>query len=277
MKRRITIKNLNDSIDIIIDKVKFVCGNDYEARDKIKKVLVNRFNKLSESEYSEEVHKSEVLFDDEPIVINDFMFFSIDPNFDLVSDTKLGTKSLSLEYINAILEDVEYSEEFQTINNLLFSLFDDRLDELDYHISPNLNCVITKKLLTKLIELSFLNDDSIINNYDLNLEERIMVQLNMVKKISVKTKKNILLFIECPIISKVIKNTLETLNATSIVIFDKIIKDSYEDVLILDDIRIDISDENELYELCLNDTTSYRTIKEMKEKLIYDYLNYRFI
>ena len=277
MKRKITIKNLNDSIDIIIDKVKFVCGNDYESRDKIKKVLVNRFNKLSESEYSEDIHKSEVLLDDEPIVINDYLFFCIDSNYDLISDTKLGTKSLSLEYVNALLDDIEYTEEYQTINNLLVGLFDDRLEEVDYYIKPNLECIITKKLLVKLIELSFLNDDSIINNYDLTLEERIMIQLNMVKQISLKSKKNILLFIECPIISKAIKDTLENMNTTSIVVFDKIIKDSYDDILILDDIRIDTSNENELYELCLNSTTSYYNIKEMKEKLINDYLTKRFI
>lgn len=277
MKRKITIKNLNDKIDIIVDNIKFVCGNDFESRDKIKKVLINKFNKVAQSDYAKENYESDVLFDDEPISVNDFTFYNVDANYDLIQDVKLGTKSLALDYLNALFENIEYSEEYQTINNLLISLIDDRLEETSFNVKTNLDCLLTKKLLIKLLEVNFTYDDLTINNYDLSLENRLLLQLNMIKQISLKTKKQILLLIECPVASKIIVDTLKDINAISIVMFDKIIDGSYDDILVLDKIRIDISNEEALYELCLNNKTTYYSIKEMKSKVIDDYLNPRII
>lgn len=277
MKRKITIKNLNDKIDIIVDKVKLICGDDFESRDKIKKVLINKFNKIGISDFAEDKHISEVLFDDEPININDFIFFCVDANYDLIQDTKLGSKSLALEYVNSLFDDIEYLDEYQTINNLLVNLLEERIENAEYHIKSNIECMLTKKLLVKLIELSFLNDDTTINNYDLTLEERIMVQLNMIKQISLTTKKNVLLLIECPIVSKTIIDKLKEFDVLSLVIFDKIVEDAYDDILILDKVRIDVSDEDALYELCFNDKTAYYTIEEMKNKMIDNYVKPRFI
>ena len=277
MKRKITIKNLNDKIDIIVDKVKLICGDDFESRDKIKKVLINKFNKIGISDFAEDKHISEVLFDDEPININDFIFFCVDANYDLIQDTKLGSKSLALEYVNSLFDDIEYLDEYQTINNLLVNLLEERIENAEYYIRSNIECMLTKKLLVKLIELSFLNDDTTINNYDLTLEERIMVQLNMIKQISLTTKKNVLLLIECPIVSKTIIDKLKEFDVLSLVIFDKIVEDAYDDILILDKVRIDVSDEDALYELCFNDKTAYYTIEEMKNKMIDNYVKPRFI
>ena len=277
MKRKITIKNLNDKIDIIVDKVKLICGDDFESRDKIKKVLINKFNKIGISDFAEDKHISEVLFDDEPININDFIFFCVDANYDLIQDTKLGSKSLALEYVNSLFDDIEYLDEYQTINNLLVNLLEERIENSEYYIKSNIECMLTKKLLVKLIELSFLNDDTTINNYDLTLEERIMVQLNMIKQISLTTKKNVLLLIECPIVSKTIIDKLKEFDVLSLVIFDKIVEDAYDDILILDKVRIDVSDEDALYELCFNDKTAYYTIEEMKNKMIDNYVKPRFI
>ena len=277
MKRKITIKNLNDKIDIIVDKVKLICGDDFESRDKIKKVLINKFNKIGISDFAEDKHISEVLFDDEPININDFIFFCVDANYDLIQDTKLGSKSLALEYVNSLFDDIEYLDEYQTINNLLVNLLEERIENAEYYIKSNIECMLTKKLLVKLIELSFLNDDTTINNYDLTLEERIMVQLNMIKQISLTTKKNVLLLIECPIVSKTIIDKLKEFDVLSLVIFDKIVEDAYDDILILDKVRIDVSDEDALYELCFNDKTAYYTIEEMKNKMIDNYVKPRFI
>ncbi len=277
MMKKITIKNLNDKIDIIVDKIKYVCGNDYESKDKIKKVLINKFNKISQSDYAEDNYISEVLIDDEPIILNDYLFFYVDSNYDLLQDSKLGVKSISLEYINALFENIEFTEEYQTINNLLIDLLDKQINDSDYLIKSNIECTLTKKLLTKLIEFSFINEDNKINNYDLTLEQKILIQLNMIKKISIKTNKNIILLIDCPVITKSIKEVIGNIDATSIVLFERIEKDNFKDLLILDNIRIDTLDDNAIFELCNNCKTTFLSIEEMKEKLLNDYLIPRFI
>lgn len=277
MMKKVSIKNLNDKIDIIVNNTKYVCGNDYEAKDKIKKVLINTFNRVSASEYGENNNKTELLIDDEPISLNDYMFFYIDTNFDLNQDIKLGTKSISLEYINSLFDNIEYSDEYQTINNLLIDFLENIIEENDNLIKPNIECILTKKLLIKMIELKILYDDYIVNNYDLTLEEKILLQLRMVKQIFLKTTKKILLLVDCPIISKTIKNTIENLNVMSIILFEKIAREYIPDLLILDDIRIDTLDENAIFELCNSNKNAYLNITTMKEKLMEDYLFTRFI
>lgn len=277
MMKKISIKNLNDKIDIIIDNVKYVCGNDYEAKDKIKKVLINTFNRVSLSDYGENNNKSVLLIDDEPISLNDYMFFCIDSNFDVIQDSKLGTKSLSLEYINNLFENIEYTDEYQTINNLLIDFLENIIEDTESLIKPNIECILTKKLLIKLIEFRFLYEDYEINNFDLTLEQKIMLQLKMVKQISLNTTKKIILLVDCPFVSKGIKNLIENMNATSIVLFEKVVKEYIPDLLILDDIRIDTLDENAIFELCNSDEKSYLNIVTMKEKLMENYLFTRFI
>lgn len=277
MKRKISIINLNDRIDIIVDKIKFICGNDFESRDKIKKVLNNRFNKLTESDYAQDKHKSSVLVDDEPIAINDYLYFCVDSTYDLVQDTKLGTKSLALEYINSIFKDIEYTDEYQTINSLFTSLLDEKIDESDYYIRPYLDNLLSKKMMIKLLEFSFLNDDSIINNYDLTLEERIMIQLNLIKSISLKTEKKVLVLLDTPKVTSVMLQIIENINAQFLIIFNQIVDGKYENILILDDIKVDLDDENQIYEAANSDNTAYYTIEEMKSKIINDYLSPRLI
>lgn len=276
MMKKISIKNLNDKIDIIVNNVKYVCGNDYEAKDKIKKVFINTFNRVSSSEYGENNNKTDLLIDDEPISLNDYMFFCIDTNFDLNQDIKLGTKSISLEYINSLFDDIEYSDEYQTINTLLMDFIENNIEETDDLIRPNIECVLTKKLLIKLIEFRFLYDEFEINNLDLTLEQKIMIQLKMINQISLKTTKKILILVDCPIISKTIKHMLEKLNVMSIVLFEKIAREYVPDLLILDDIRIDTSDENAIFELCNSNKNAYLNIVTMREKLMENYLFSRF-
>ncbi len=277
MKRKISIINLNVRIDIIVDKIKLICGNDFESRDKIKKVLNNRFNKLTESDYAQDKHKSSVLVDDEPIAINDYLYFCVDSSYDLVQDTKLGTKSLALEYINSIFKDVEYTDEYQTINSLFTSLLDEKTDESDYYIRPYLDNLLSKKMMVKLLEFSFLNDDSIINNYDLTLEERIMIQLNMIKAISLRTEKKVLVLLDTPKLTSDMFDIINNINGQFLIIFNLIVDGQYENVLILDDIKVDLDDENQVYETANSNNTAYYTIEEMKSKILNDYLSPRLI
>lgn len=152
--------------DIIIDKVKFISGNNYENKDLIYQILVNYFNKLNISDYSKDNNiESCIYFDDSPLRIADFDFYLVSDYFDMDFDSKLGLKSISLAFINKMLEDVEYKDEFNSINYLLCDLLDNILDDFDFKIKPLLEGELNKKTLIKLLNYSFLNENSIINNY----------------------------------------------------------------------------------------------------------------
>lgn len=90
--------------DIIIDKVKFILGNNYENKDLIYRILVNYFNKLNISDYSKDNNiESCIYFDDSPLRIADFDFYLVSDYFDMDFDSKLGLKSISLAFINKML------------------------------------------------------------------------------------------------------------------------------------------------------------------------------
>ena len=195
--------------DIIIDKVKFILGNNYENKDLIYRILVNYFNKLNISDYSKDNNiESCIYFDDSPLRIADFDFYLVSDYFDMDFDSKLGLKSISLAFINKMLEDVEYKDEFNSINYLLCDLLDNILDDFDFKIKPLLEGELNKKTLIKLLNYSFLNENSIINNYDLSLEDKILLQFEMIAYISKKTLEKTLIIAKIPYVNEAILNVI---------------------------------------------------------------------
>lgn len=270
---KISIIN-SERVDILITKNKFIIGNNYEKKDLIYRIIINYFNKLNSSDYAKDNNvESCIYFDDSPLRINDFDFYFVSDYFDLDLDSKLGLKSISLSFINKILEDVEYKDEFNMINSLLYDLLDNILDDFDFKIKPMIEGELNKKTLIKLLNYSFLNDDSIINNYDLSLEDKILLQLKMIAYISKKTLKEIVILLKIPYVNKEIKNVIDNINGFVLCIVDNVdINIDSKDCLILNKkYSIDVADDNKIFELC-NTSNSYLTIKEMKEKVINDHL-----
>ena len=260
--------------DIIIDKVKFISGNNYENKDLIYRILVNYFNKLNISDYSKDNNiESCIYFDDSPLRIADFDFYLVSDYFDMDFDSKLGLKSISLAFINKMLEDVEYKDEFNSINSLLCDLLDNILDDFDFKIKPLLEGELNKKTLIKLLNYSFLNENSIINNYDLSLEDKILLQFEMIAYISKKALEKTLIIAKIPYVNEAILNVINKINGFILCIVDSIgINIKCDDCLILNkNYSIDIADDNKIFELC-NTSNSYLTIKEMKEKVMKDHL-----
>lgn len=270
---KFTIIN-NKKIDILVDKLKVIIGNDYEAKDKIYRVIVNFFNKLSLSDFAKENNQEiNFYFDDSPLRIADFDFYLVSDFFDIDLDSKLGLKSISLSFLNKLFENVEYNEEFNTINTLLNDMLDDLLIDVDIKFKPLLEATLNKKTLIKLLNYSFLQDESTINNYDLSLKDKIIIQLEMLSFISKKSEKKNLILLKIPYLDDEIMKLINKINGYLLILVENvktIVMNN--DICILNDNNIiDLADDNAIFELC-NNSNSYLTIKEMKEKLITDYL-----
>lgn len=275
---KLTIIN-GKRIEIIIDKYKCIIGNDYVTMDLIKNTLFSYFNKLGSSEYAKENNKNcAVLLNDEILNIKDFDFYLVTSNFDMDNDIKLGTKSLCLSYLSALLDNVEYDESFQTISILLNDIFDGVFASCEEDkIKPCFNVDFTKKELIKLLSFGFCKDDCVINNYDLSLSERIDMQLNMIDKIIRKTDKNAILYVDIPYISKEEFDIIKRIDCIKMIVFEATDYTDISDILLINkDGWIDTLNDEEVFNLC-NNYNSHITIKEMKEKIICDHLNKRII
>lgn len=275
---KISVVNFNKRIDVLISKTKYIIGNDYDNKDLIKKTMIYYFSKLNLSEYAEDTYgKSYVLFDDSLLNISDFDFYYINPNFDMDSDIKLTSKSLCLSYINSLLDNIEYNETFQTISVLMNDLLENVFDVKNEIIVPNVNVDFTKKTLIKLISLYFMKDDNQINNYDLSLKERIILQLKMIASISKKSNKNIIILGEIPIIDKEIIEILDEINSYNLIFIENSKERDDIDLYIMNQNEIiDLQNDELIFELC-NNSQNYYDIKGMKEKVYSDYLNKIFI
>lgn len=275
---KISVVNFNKRIDVLISKTKYIIGTDYENKDLIKKTMIYYFSKLNLSEYAEDTYgKSYVLFDDSLLNISDFDFYYINPNFDMDSDIKLTSKSLCLSYINSLLDNIEYNETFQTISVLMSDLLENVFYVKNEIIVPNVNVDFTKKTLIKLISLYFMKDDNQINNYDLSLKERIILQLKMIVSISKKSNKNIIILGEIPIIDKEIIEILDEINSYNLIFIENSKERDDIDLYIMNQNEIiDLQNDELIFELC-NNSQNYYDIKGMKEKIYSDYLNKIFI
>lgn len=271
---KLTIINNKKRLDIIIKHYKCVIGKDELTKDLIEQTICNYFNKLNLSEYALENEVTyELLLDDQRINVKDYDFYHITPYFNLESDKKLNSKSLSLAYIVSLLENVEYKEQFQTIELLMNSIFED----LDFifdkeFIRPVFNIEFTKKELIKFLEFEFSKDESIINNYDLNLHERIRLQLLMVKEIARKSNNKTFIYLNTPHLTCDELEIIKQINGFKVLSFETTDTDNIDNLFIVqNDIIIDTLDDNAIFDLC-NNYSSHITIEEMKNKLIKDHL-----
>ena len=273
---KLTIINNSQIINIILNKTKYICGNDYATKDMIIKVLINSFNKISDSDFAIENNTtSKIKYDDEDINNSDFNFYCVTSFFDLNQDIKLGSKSLSLAYLNAVLDKVEYNENYQTIKFLLEDLLEELKD--DIYISPLLNINFSKNSIIKLLSFSFEKDENEINNYDLSLEEKINLQIDLINKIILSSKKKTIIIIDCPIIYKTTYKKLEEMNCYILFFFEYSEINKINNFLFINKNQIiDLLDDNLIFEIC-NNYHKYLTIEEMKMELIKNHFDVKVL
>lgn len=273
MTHKLSVVVSNTRYDIWLQQIKILTGNNYFQIEKIIQTMCDFFNKLPLSEYSKENDiNSYLLFDDEKINLSDFDFFNITENFSLETELKLNTKSIFLLYLNALFDDIEYNETFQTICILLQTLMDDFT--IDFNIDDfylNIDTLFNKKELIKLCSIKLLKNGLEINNYDLKSKDKIILQLNILKKYSEHTKKNLMVLLRCHILTADIMQILNDINGYIIVVPDKTTEVLSNFYFIDNDVYLDIMDENMLFNICEN-YTSYQSIETMKEILIRDHL-----
>lgn len=276
---KITVVNNKKRVDIIIDKVKYVVGNDESIKYLLENTFYQYFNKVSNSDYAKENDmNSYILFDEELLNIKDFDFFYVNKSFDLDLDIKLGTKSMCLQYVNSLLNNLEFNETFQTICILLEDLFENIIDEVESSdIRPLFNIKFTIKDLIKLISFEFIKDNDSINNYDLSLEEKLCLQFYMIKKINEESNKKSIIYVNVPCLTKRIYDLIMEIGGYKIVTFEYTnIKDINDILIVNNNLLIDIQDDNSIFNLC-NNYNSHITISEMKNMLINDHLIKKYI
>lgn len=277
---RITIKNKNNEYNIVVDKVKIVYSNNVESTDFICRTFQNYILKTQESDYSkdEELHPI-VLYDDEYLKISDFELYYVDANYDITNESKLGAKSLFLKCLDMMLSKLEYHDSFQTLNIVLNDCVEelnDMLFDKSYvrDIKPMITSSLLKKNFVKLLSFDCYKEDFLVNNYDIGYNDKIIIQLNLIRKILKYSKRKSIIVIKIEDLNQELLDELMNFDSQIIVIsnFISAKRLNVNDIqIITKEISIDFLDDEAIYNLLLDENKNY-TIGTMKEALIAKYI-----
>ena len=200
-----TIVKGDNKINFVIDKIKIFYGNNYILKKQIIKYLEQSITKSAISEYFENIIGNlELLYNDEKINTNQYEIYFLKDNYDIDSDLKLGSKSLSQKYLENKLKDVEYDEMFNMIKELLKNF---NIEYLEEHVNFDLKKTkvnfsieeLQLKQLIKLLDVNITSDNLIKNSFDLSYEELLEFQLKMLYEIAKQNPKTFFVVIDIPI------------------------------------------------------------------------------
>jgi len=236
---KVKIKIDETKIEFGLDKVKFILSSNFEKSFNLIQCIRKYFNKVESSEYHQEKGNITMFtVDDEVLTHNRNKLYMVDAMFDIDKDIKLGSRSIASKYMEAILEKIEFNELSVTINSLIKELADEISDivseKLKKDILIKINEINQKNLL-KNIEISFIEDSLLQNQYDLTYEQIIIKQIKMINEISLSNQL---------VTNWIILNVPLITNK----IYQEINKDlnNQKYIIIADDIRVHL-ENNEVY------------------------------
>ena len=260
--RKLTIKKGIYRIDLLINKYKFIIGNNEIQKLNLKRALKEFQVGLPLSEYEEENHNNvHIYLDDDELTQKKINIYFISPNYDFYQELKLQSKSILLKAIINELSDESYIETFLTIQSLAEMLcmqFNEGHDIKlrDIKISPT--------IFAKLIEPTLVIDDFEMNEFDLSIEDFICLQLDLIRQATSITKQENLIIVDYPIMTNKIQDKIKEISNSMIIIFCGTIQTDYQlnSCYLIDKFTIDLANEESIYEHICNEILCVSNLKE---------------
>lgn len=260
--RKLTIKKGIYKTDILINKYKFIIGNNEIQKLNLKRALKEFQVGLPLSEYEEENHNNvHVYLDDNELTQKKINIYFVSLNHEFYQELKLQSKSILLKAIINELSDESYIETFLTIQSLIEMLcmqFNESHDIKlrDIKISPT--------TVVKLIEPTLVIDDFEMNEFDLSIEDYICLQLDLIKQATLISKQENLIIVDCPIVTNKIQGKVKEISNSMIIVFCRTIQTDYllNNCYLIDKLTIDLADEESIYERICNEILCVSNLKE---------------
>lgn len=272
--RKESVKQIKTKeVDLRTNKYKILIGHNDQVKEKFLRQLQASFQKKNSSDYQEENSLFEyVKINERDVNQKENVFYLLHPWIDIDEELKLGSKSLFLRHIEALLQEIEFDDHFnmlkqviglfesETLNTKHNVTFDDI--SLRYQISE-----FNSKLFSKLIEVDVYKEDLKSIALDLTYDETIKLIINVINEIAKKffhltywiliskkhvssdliryfeaTEKNIFIILDCESISNV----------------------SLDQIVYFGDKVTDFQDPEQCYELMVAMNQEYETLDNFK-------------
>ena len=180
--------------------------------------------------------------------------------YDYSGDAKLTTKSLILKYLEYALEGIEYEDTFNTVKELLYALINFELEDRVSINHENVNLSVENedfnyKSLIKLLVPILTKDNLEINSLDIGYEESIILQIKLINKISIMSKKNIIVIANIPEMTNKVIDEINLLGEdVNMIIFSNSYNDNIpiESLILTDFGWLDLGSEEQVFEYIIN-------------------------
>lgn len=275
--REIIFEDYNQKWCFSIDKIKIILGKD---RYRFYRTLKHQLQKEDKSEFEVEIKPElSVKMNNQRIETRSQKLFIVnfDSNFD--DEVKLSTKSLFIEYLDSKLKMVDYEDEFIMLNQNIDVLNQSILDDIAV-VSDDVKIIfelpkLSYKTLIKNIVSNQLKSDTYSFDFDLTLEEKLNLYLNVMYQLALEnnTKTYILIIV----VDKLPRNiyekiSLHEISNLSIIIFAHSFGYNvrYEDIYMIGDKSIDLANETDIYDYLIIDkglTVDLKSANDLMMKL----------
>jgi len=254
---KIQIINKDIDITLLMERIKIFYGNNYSKKYSIVRYIEQHIEKANNTEYNQEKGiATKLKLNDRELDSREVNFINVNGYFNFDNDIKLGTKSLSLKYIENELKDIEYDDDFNTVSQLLVSL-GERISEQHNIIFDNLQLSLkidelTLKQLTKLLYVEIKKDNYITNQYNLTYNHIIKLQILLIKNLAENdlTKKYFVCF-DTHIDEELLEFIYQNFTSNNIYCFVlpnvTINSEKQKDLLFINSKIIDLADDIKIY------------------------------
>jgi len=288
--RKESVKQIKTKeVDLRTNKYKILIGHNDQAKEKFLRQLQASFQKKNSSDYQEENSLFEyVKINERDVNQKENVFYLLHPWLDIDEELKLGSKSLFLRHIEALLQEIEFDDHFnmlkqviglfesETLNTKHNVTFDDI--SLRYQISE-----FNSKLFSKLIEVGVYKEDLKSVALDLTYDETIKLISNVINEIAkIFFHLTYWILISKKHVSSDLIRYFETTEQNLYIILDceSIDKVYLDQIVYFGDRVTDFQDPEQCYELMVEMNQEFDTLENFKitaQQHIDKYLNSRKI
>ncbi|HHU56164.1 MAG TPA: hypothetical protein GXZ48_05710 [Acholeplasmataceae bacterium] len=275
---KIIINYLNDCVEFGINKYKLFLGNNFFKKHLIMQAIRQYFYKNKVTEYNEYNNFSnQILIDDYPIKTKDWLFFEVNNKYSLIDELKMNKKAILYKYIQSALSNIEFEDLTNTINMLIMDLNESILNENvvvelgDIKVKTTLQ-LLNSKTISSLLDINFYKNDLEVNEFDLDYNEVINLQIELIRKTAEKTHdKNILVLLDLPILTNKILVEVSKIKAY-ILCFSNMVESNckfdFDNVCYINNNVVDLYYDEYLYNNVVSELPFNITLQELKNEVL---------
>lgn len=257
------IKDYSNEWILEINHVKYIIGDNLDSRYRLNRTIRHYLQKEEKSIYENEC-ENQVLFEVNGKRVDPriWKIYTISDGSDLDIDLKLGAKTITLDYLESKLMNIEYDENFIGVNQQLFAFNQEvmtrcDLSSNDVELTFGFEELTVRSLIKSLVPM-LQKEEEQSKDYDLSIYEKISLYIQMIKAIAESNSdKEFLVILNCGLVSSRIIQTIDSLRLKNIriIIFTNNFSTNidFRDVYYLGNINLDFGNNQELYDkLVLN-------------------------